>query len=708
MINVLSYIPLPDLLQQLHANNRLRGYISIVMVGVALLLHGFTPGLWLGLAPIGLLALSAWAFDISYHALDLEQARRRVGLMHLMLTQSTIDLALLAAATYVSGGTLSPLPILFIVYMGSMAGVFPPRYLRTLTVLVLGFELGVMLAYANGWLVPLPVRFFFDLEVSPALAHSIAYFYAAAILSNAYSASVQSRYAYQRWKHTHEQEVFLEKMQEIARVSLLSAESGDAYAFLATQVKEALGADCVYLTRVDEETGDVFSLAASGENHYRYLALPPSARSERSFTASVTRLGRPVIAEDTLCSPYVSARIAVRFPYRSVLALPLRSFPQENFLGAMLVTFTAPHRYFSPEFIERTRQTADLMALLISRARFQRETQHRADLLEKFAGQVTSLTSDLQQTTLLPAIVESARSLLGAQRAALHLIDASTRQMNCQYSIGLSSDYIEKMTSRFNQTAIARALESKGQVLIPDVRQDSRTSPIQDLIAVEKFRAYGVFSLQAPDGQMGALSLYWDKPHAISAEEVSVARLFAQRASGLLHHAQLYARVSEDALTDVLTGLANRRALDLRLEEECLRPDRTFSLLMMDLDGFKSVNDRFGHAIGDSVLQQVAHILQSSIRASDVVFRFGGDEFAVILLETDLAQALIVAEKLNNSLASTSLHLPNETQRFLTSCIGVASFPADAREVKLLMEKADLRMYRAKRKGGAAIIFSDN
>lgn len=708
MINVFSYIPLPDLLQQLRTNNRLRGYFVLGMAGVAFWLHGLGFHLLLGLAPVVFLALDAVFFDFLYRALDLGQVRQRIGLIHLGLTQSVLDLVLLTAGTYFTGGALSPLPIFFIIYLGSMVGIFPPRYLMGLTGLILTLELGVMFAYAAGWLVPLPLIVAINIQPDASLVRNIAFFYAAAILVNSFFTSLQSRYAYQRWKHTHEQGLFLEKMQEIARVSLLNAESGDTYAFLATQVKEALGADCVYLTRVDEETGEVFSLAASGENHYRYLALPPSGRSERSFTASVIRLGRPVIAEDALCSPYVSARIAVRFPYRSTLALPLRSLPQESFLGAMLVTFTAPHHYFSPEFIERARQAADLMALLISRARFQRETQHRADLLEKFAGQVTSLTSDLQQTTLLPAIVESARSLLGAQRAALHLMDASTRQMNCQYSIGLSSEYIEKMTSRFNQTAIARALESKGQVLIPDVRQDSRTSPIQDLITLEKFRAYGVFSLQAPDGQIGALSLYWDKPHAISAEEISVARLFAQRASGLLHHAQLYARVSEDALTDVLTGLPNRRALDLRLNEECLRSDRAFSLLMMDLDGFKSVNDNFGHAIGDSVLQQVAHIFQSSIRSSDVVFRFGGDEFAVILLETDLSQALVVAEKLNNNLSSTSLHLPNETQRFLTSCIGVANFPADAREVKLLMEKADSRMYRAKRKGGAAIIFSDN
>lgn len=708
MDTLLSYLPLADLRRQLYTYNHLRWYFAIVMMGVAFWLHGAGANFWLGMTPVFLLMLSAWLFDARYRALDLQQARRRIGLIHLALTQSALDLILLTAATYVSGGAFSPFPIFFLIYLGTMAGIFPPRYLALLTAWILLLELGVMTAYAEGWLTPLPLIFPLGAQASPLLTRNIAFFYAVSILASAFFASLQSRSAHQRWERAHQQELFLERMQEIARISLSSAESGDLYAFLATQARQALGADCVYLTRVDEESGQIFSLAASDEAHYRYLALPPNTRNENTFTASAIRLGRPVVAEDALCSPYISARIAVTFPQRSVVCLPLTGFVEKTFLGAMLVTFAAPHHYFSPEFIERARQAADLLALLISRARFQRETQHRADLLEKFAGQVTHLTSDLQQTTLLPAIVESARSLLGAQRAALHLLDSSSHQMNCQYSTGLSAEYLQKMTSRFNQTAIARALESSGQVLIPDVHQDSRTSPIQDLITLEKFRAYGVFSLEGPGGQMGALSLYWDKPHAISAEEISVARLFAQRASGLLHHAQLYARVAEDALTDVLTGLANRRSLDLRLQEETLRlPSASFGLLMIDLDGFKGVNDTFGHAIGDSVLQQVADIFRSAIRTSDTVFRFGGDEFSVVLPGADMQQAIHVAQKLGNTLASSGLHLPNDNQRYLTACIGVATCPQDGRDPQKLLNIADDRMYRAKRKGGAAIIASD-
>jgi len=703
-----SYVPVSDLWQQLNANNRLRCWLGVILAFVALKLHGFTTDLILALFPIVVLMLSAWGFEKLYRRFKPDLTHKSKGLLHAGLTQSALDLVLLTVSMHSTGGAISPVAAFFIIYMGVIATLFPPRFLSMLIGLSVILYLSAVLVYIYSWLIPSALLVNVGLQATDSARWNIALIAAAAMLVNGVFVSVQSRHAYLRWKQADSQGFFLERMQKITTIGLENTESGDMYALLANLIREALDADCIYLTRVDEESGDVFSLAASGNSHSRYLALPPNTRNETTFTASVMRLGRPVVAEDSLLSPYVSARVALNFPERSALALPLVGLPSRHFFGALLVTFSHHPHYFSPEYIERAHQVADLTALLISRLRLHNEAVRRADLLEKFAAQVTALTSNLQQTTLLPAIVESARSLLGAQRAALHLLEAETHQLTCQYSTGLSSNYLVQMTHRFNQTLLARTLETQGVVLIPDVNQDSRTGPIQDLIALEKFRAYGVFSLQGQQGQIGALSLYWDKPHAISAEEVAVARLFAQRAVGLLHHAQLYARATEASLTDSLTGLANRRDLDLRLEEECLRVgQRIFSLLMIDLDGFKAVNDNFGHAIGDSVLQQVAIALQGAIRSADSVFRYGGDEFSVILPDTDLLQAVHVAQKINVALASTGLHLPNETQRYLTSCIGVASFPADAQDPRALLEKADLRMYRAKRQGGAAIVSSD-
>jgi diguanylate cyclase (GGDEF)-like protein len=313
----------------------------------------------------------------------------------------------------------------------------------------------------------------------------------------------------------------------------------------------------------------------------------------------------------------------------------------------------------------------------------------------------------LRQTTLLPAIVESARTLLKAERAALHMYEKSSRKMRCEFSMGLSARYLDHMATHFDESPEGLILHDQNYVLIPDVQRDSRTSPIQGLIAQEKFRAYAVFALTALDGSLGALSLYWDHPHAISSEEVDVGCLFAQRAGVLIHNVRLYEQISVESLTDVLTSLPNRRYIDQRLAEESLRSDRyghPYVLLMIDLDGFKTINDCFGHPIGDSVLQQIAEALQRVLRSTDVLTRYGGDEFAVILPETSLEEAVVVAEKLKAALASTKLHLPHDTQRYVSACMGIAAYPLDANKCVDLVHVADKRMYDAKRKGCGVVV----
>jgi diguanylate cyclase (GGDEF)-like protein len=323
------------------------------------------------------------------------------------------------------------------------------------------------------------------------------------------------------------------------------------------------------------------------------------------------------------------------------------------------------------------------------------------------AEQVSRLTSDLKQTTLLPAIVESARGLLSAERAALHMVDKATQKMRCDFSVGLSDNYLEHMANHFGESPEGQILFDQSYILIPDVRRDSRTSPFQGLIAREKFLAYAVFAFSSPDGSLGALSLYWDRPHAISSEEVTVGCLFAKRAGVLVHNMRLYEQISADSMTDSLTGLPNRRYIDQRLEEESQRSDRyghPYVLLMIDLDGFKAVNDCFGHQIGDSVLQQVSESLQRALRSTDVLTRYGGDEFAIILPETSLEEALHVAEKLKAMLAATKLHLPHETQRFVSACMGAAVYPLEAQTSAELIRIADHRMYEAKHLGYGAVI----
>lgn len=169
-------------------------------------------------------------------------------------------------------------------------------------------------------------------------------------------------------------------------------------------------------------------------------------------------------------------------------------------------------------------------------------------------------------------------------------------------------------------------------------------------------------------------------------------------------------RAREEALRlshfDSLTGLYSRDYLLAEVEQEILRAARTsraFALLMVDLDGLKAANDRFGHAQGDVLLHAVSDVLRGDIRATDVAARYGGDEFVLILPETDVAGALSVAEKLRVDIARLALPYDGSVIRTSAS-IGLVTFPDDGRTSSELMRRADLAMYEAKRRGRDQIV----
>jgi len=163
-------------------------------------------------------------------------------------------------------------------------------------------------------------------------------------------------------------------------------------------------------------------------------------------------------------------------------------------------------------------------------------------------------------------------------------------------------------------------------------------------------------------------------------------------------------RLQHLILTDELTGLYNRRYLEVRLVEELNRAQRyhrSFSLLFLDLDDFKSVNERFGHPAGDRLLAEFGQVLRENARAMDVVFRYGGEEFLLLLPETGLEAALEVGQRLQRQVAQRA---------FLDGCLtitfsgGAVSFPADGSDPETLVQRADIALRVAKAQGKNRIV----
>jgi diguanylate cyclase (GGDEF)-like protein len=184
---------------------------------------------------------------------------------------------------------------------------------------------------------------------------------------------------------------------------------------------------------------------------------------------------------------------------------------------------------------------------------------------------------------------------------------------------------------------------------------------------------------------------------AFEASDIGACTVIARQLAATIKVSRLHSEVIELSLTDPLTGLYNRRYLDLFLPNEIARGHRfahQMSIILIDIDFFKSYNDQFGHPAGDHALREVAVCLNNGHRATDVVARIGGEEFAIILPETDVNGALNYAEKLRDSVAGIS-----GLKRPITISLGIAQLNKDIQKPETLIHQADLALYEAKNAG---------
>jgi diguanylate cyclase (GGDEF)-like protein len=245
----------------------------------------------------------------------------------------------------------------------------------------------------------------------------------------------------------------------------------------------------------------------------------------------------------------------------------------------------------------------------------------------------------------------------------------------------------------------SRVLETQATVIVD--AEDPQADPAEvELLRRDRYRSLVMLPLVAKGQAIGLVELFSKTAFEMAEERLELARTMANEAAMALENARLYEEARALADRDPLTGFANHRYLHERLGEEVVRAQRSrqpLSILMLDLDDFKIVNDTFGHLFGDKVLAWTAKVIRGTLRLTDIPARYGGDEFAILLPETTPDAAARAADRIRQAFASTAFSGGSRRSVAVSLSIGAATFPEDGRSGTDLIAAADKRLYVEKR-----------
>jgi len=318
-------------------------------------------------------------------------------------------------------------------------------------------------------------------------------------------------------------------------------------------------------------------------------------------------------------------------------------------------------------------------------------------------GKAMNYISDLKK--LLQFILGQAIEITSAEKGSLMLYDMETDQLNIRVLAGLedntfqekvNNNEIECRSFKAGEGIAGRVFLNAKPIVVNNIKEDgvfvdSHASYVRSIACIPMV----VFN-----EVIGVINVT-NKRHGkeFTDDDVEMLKAVADQAAVAINKAQLW----DMAVTDSLTGLYVRRYFMVKLQEELVRAERynnILSIVMADLDGFKNINDTYGHDMGDRVLKAIGQFLQQNIRDVDVVARYGGDEFVIMIPEAAQESAYILSERLRKQFSE----LKFENLPPITISLGIATYPSEGPELEDIIKKADSAMYAAKRAGRNKVV----
>jgi diguanylate cyclase (GGDEF)-like protein len=385
-------------------------------------------------------------------------------------------------------------------------------------------------------------------------------------------------------------------------------------------------------------------------------------------------------------------RLKILAEARNILEQEGGSQTEKESLITLLDILTASAEKISPEDNNRiqniARELIDHQALL---AILKQQTDE-LDALKKLS---IHLTSSLDLPAVLDAVVSEAMRLIDNARDVNIFL---YKNHKLSFGAALDADGTRnKPWSKPRSNGLTYTVARSGEMITVENMQDH---PLFQNIPVHWVGSIIGIPLKVGNTVVGVMNLSRSTLGGYSASELRLLSLLSDQAAVAISNASLHLMISRQAYSDTLTSLPNRRALDERLEEEVAsarRNNYSFAVIMMDLDGFKAVNDTYGHTVGDDVLRLVFSEMARGVRTTDFLARYGGDELTLILSQTEMTSAQVVSEKIIEGMKKLKFRLPDGKKLKLGISGGIALFPVHARSGPDLLRAADGALYHAKK-----------
>jgi len=315
-------------------------------------------------------------------------------------------------------------------------------------------------------------------------------------------------------------------------------------------------------------------------------------------------------------------------------------------------------------------------------------------------AQTASTSLDMEK--VLQLLAGKINSMMSCSMSVIFLLNKETRKLEAKVALGANAQYFSGAQAIFGRGLTGKVAET-GQGMIAGYDKNDITLPnspgkLNDWI--NPWNTMIVPIATDEEGIMGTINLYHAKGRAFSDEDLRLIMAVAPQVGKAIQNALLFKQTTDSALTDLITGLHNARYLFINLEEELKQAKllgKPLSILCIDLDNFKAVNDMLGHQTGDTALRNMGRLFRAEVRDTDIVCRYAGDEFMIVLPGINRMDALVTKRRIEVAADQEKPYANGNKEVRVGVSIGVASFPEDGEDVHTLIAQADVNMYSDKK-----------